>query len=273
MQKDREKGAHGAYGIRHRADKLLDRGPLEVAGNKKDARRNSFRDRLPELLKGSEVRKIRTRSRLGYTGAVPMTRIGRKVVSGESLLELDFLLVVDDVVGDLADVVAQPMSFRLPLGRKGSTWIPDFLVVHHEGPSELVEVKTEKTLHPADVDRHTAIRARVEAMRAAANGAGYRFRLATEREIRVQPRLANARLVHHLMNPFLKTHDLRVGAAALADLPDAADVAAFAARLPPHLRPLALMLAINLERGRMLAFDRTRPIGPSASFRIRRNYR
>lgn len=222
---------------------------------------------LPKLLRGSESRRIRTRSRRSYTGDVPMSRIGYKVVSGESLLELDFLLLVDDVMHDLRDVVSQPFELRIGPADASTGWMPDFLLDLVHGGGELVEVKTEEALHPEDPAKRAAAMFRVDAMRKAAAEAGYRFRLATEREIRIQPRLDNARLVHRAMSPFFSDRDMIAADLAFAGLEGELSVSALSRRLPTHLRPFALPLALRLERTGRLAFDRRLAIGPDSRFR------
>lgn len=229
-------------------DAELDHGPVE----QNLARYHS----LPPHLRGSEVRRVRTRSRRSYTGDVPMTRIGRKLVSGESMLELDFLLVADDVMSDLVDVVAQPLELSLQIAGRRHRWVPDFLISRRTSIPTIVEVKTEEKLHPEDSAKCSAIRARTEAMRTAAENAGYGFGLVTEREVRVQPRLSNAGLVHRSMSPFYTPAEDLAADIALGSLDSDTSVPALARALPQELRPFALPLALRLERRSMLGFNR-----------------
>lgn len=226
------------------------------------------RSKVPETIRGSEARKVRTRSHLGYTGEVPMTRLGGKLVSAESLLEFDCLVVLDDVEPDIVDVTAQPFELLIPFGPKGaSRWTPDFQVVHADGRQELIEVKTEKTLHPDDPEKRRIVLARVAAMRSAAAAAGYQFRILTEREIRVQPRLDNARLVHRAMSPFLSENNILQAAETLRALEETTSLHDFLAALPVGLQPYALILALRLERSGFVAFDRRLAIDSSSTFR------
>lgn len=229
-------------------DPDLDHGPIE--------QNLAHSHSLPPHLRGSEVRRVRTRSRRSYTGDVPMTRIGRKLVSGESMLELDFLLVADDVMSDLLDVVAQPFELSLQIAVKRHGWVPDFLISRRASLPTVVEVKTEEELHPKNPEKFRAIRARTVAMRTAAQNAGYAFGLVTEREVRVQPRLSNASLVHRSMSPFYTAAEDLAADIALAKLDSDTSVPALARVLPPGLRPFALPLALRLERRSMLRFDR-----------------
>lgn len=83
--------------------------PKSSAKKKRRARRRNPRH---ELIRGSEVRKIRHRGRTGYAGDVPMTRLRGKVVSGDSYLEFDFALVTDaqddDIVNMIVSVIRRP---------------------------------------------------------------------------------------------------------------------------------------------------------------------
>ena len=59
------------------------------------SKKGRYRAKTHRLIKGAEVRKIRTGRRNHFVGDVPMTRLNGKLVSGESLLEIDALTVLD----------------------------------------------------------------------------------------------------------------------------------------------------------------------------------
>jgi len=256
------------FAVHHRPGKTVDRQAIEKARRStKESTQGPRKGReLTPLIRGSEVRRIRTRSHPGYTGDVPMTRIGYKVISGESLLELDFLVLIDDVMSDLVGIFAQPMKLPIVVAGRSTTWNPDFLLSRTDLHHELVEVKTEEALHPEDPDERRLVTLRIEAMRKAAAAAGFGFRLATEREIRVQPRLDNARLVHRSMSPFFTKADILTVIAALGRLPERSDVPTLATTLPCRLAIYALPLALCLERLGHLFFDRSLLIRGASSF-------
>jgi len=127
---------------------------------------------------------------------VPMIRIGSKVVAFESLLEMDWLVVTDAFDFDITDVEHQPTVIEYFYDGKHRAWIPDFRVSRKATTRrELVEVKTWKHMHPRDNYEGAWRRGLMRARARAARQAHYDFRLCTDAEIRVQPRLKNALLV------------------------------------------------------------------------------
>jgi hypothetical protein len=228
------------------------RGLPTCAVNKKERARKKHRNHW--LTRGSESLKVRTGRRRSCVGDIPMTRLGGKVVSGESLLELDFLIIADAFESDLLDVIAQPFATTIVvLGRK-RVWTPDFLVKRRAGHDELVEVKHLNWLyHP---NNRALARLRLEAMAAAARERNCVLRVLTEDEIRIQPRLSNAKLIHRHCNPFTSQEHLVKAVAALSLLPEHCDISTLAQTLEKDLARHALSLAIRLERAGHIRIDR-----------------
>lgn len=142
------------------------------------------------------VRDPRRPPRNNYTGMVPMIRIGSRPVSFESMIEMDWLVVTDAFDFDVVDVRHQPCEIEYFFDGKHRTWTPDFQVVRKRtSRKELVEVKTLKYVHPGDGYKGAWRRAKLRAQARAAGRNHFDFRLCTDAEIRVQPRLKNALLV------------------------------------------------------------------------------
>ncbi len=182
----------------------------------------TYREKTHRLIKGSEKRKIRTGRRDGFVADVPVSRLGGKLVSADSM-----------------------------------KWTPDYLIKRKARYDEIVEVKILSWLYHADPAKRLFARERLRAMRAAAEERGCKFRLVTEDEIRVQPRLWNAMLVYRHCGPFLQQADLVSALAALSRAPNEGTVGTFGEILPEALRRQALRLAIVLERLDHLVIDRS----------------
>lgn len=135
-----------------------------------------------------------SRSKRGFVGRMPSYRSDPGLVPFESLLERDqaILLEVDPTV---ASIWAQPL--RLDVHFEGELYrpIPDFLAEYHDGGIVLWEVRAAGAVISADPAEQARVDAWYEAVRAEAARRGYDHRLVTERDIRVQPRLDNARHV------------------------------------------------------------------------------
>lgn len=240
--------------------------PLQESKSPAKKKRADRRNPRHELIRGSEARKIRHRGRTGYSGDVPMTRLRGKVVSGEGYLELDFALATDAQDDDIVAMVAQPLTLEIKLNGRRCKWTPDFLIERRAGPRELVEVKPLAKIRAKDPDKNAEARERLEACRVAAEEAGYLFRLATEQEIRIDPMLYNARLIHRHNGPFADNALLLKAILALGTLgpsPTVADLGAVVGQ-----RSAAIELAIRLDRLGHLRLDRTRRIGRSTVFEL-----
>jgi hypothetical protein len=219
--------------------------------------KKTYREKTHRLIKGSEKRKIRTGRRDGFVADVPVSRLGGKLVSADSMLEADFVLVTDAYEDDFTDIISQPFTLAISVNGRERKWTPDYLIVRKARFDEIVEVKILSWLYHTDSAKRLFARERLRAMRAAAEERGCKFRLVTEDEIRVQPRLWNAMLVYRHCGPFLQQADLVSALTSLARAPDESAVGTFGEILPEALRSQALRLAIVLERLGHLVIDRS----------------
>ena len=113
----------------------------------------------------------------------------------ESLLEADFITIVDAYDRDLAEIQEQPFPLKAWCLGRYRKWTPDFLLRREGRRPELVEVKTLQALYPEDEDEAAEMAAWVDAIAAATLEKGFDFVLQTEDEIRIQPLLWNAKLL------------------------------------------------------------------------------
>ena len=134
------------------------------------------------------IRKFTNRgSTTKVIGKFPSLKTG-KTVWFESQLERDmiFLLEFDsDVVG----YREQPLRIACSLDGKRHSYTPDFLVQRRLG-QQIVEVKYEE-----DAEKPENVRL-FDAVAPVCRETGYEFVVATERNIRAQPRLDNIKLLH-----------------------------------------------------------------------------
>ena len=155
-----------------------------------------------------------------------MTRCNWLGVAFESMLEMDWLIQTDAFTYDLRVVKAQPLQIKYWFDGKFRKWTPDFLrSVKSDNRSSLVEVKTLETLYPEDPEEQAWIKAKFAAIEHAANNEGYGFVLATENEIRVQPRLHNAWLMTSVPSRHYPEACFRAGIDAVLILPATSSIA------------------------------------------------
>jgi hypothetical protein len=177
-----------------------------------------------------------------------MTRLNGKLVSGDSLLEIDALHVVDAYDDNFTDVIAQPFTTTIVVLSRERRWTPDFLLRRRRSRDEVIEVKALSWLYHKDPEKASLARKRIAAMRSACSLQGYAFGLWTEDEIRVEPRLYNAKLVHRHCGPFVPNEDILLALSALARAPDSFTIRDFADLIAP-IHPIhGLGLAIKLQR-------------------------
>ncbi|APT34565.1 hypothetical protein MCBMB27_05274 [Methylobacterium phyllosphaerae] len=238
--------------------------PQSTLSDQQGTRPKSPWQKLPDLIRGTEVRKIRRRGHIGYTGDVPMTRLRGKVLSAESLLEADFLVVTDAQDDDIVEMAAQPLALPISLNGKPASWIPDYKIVRRTGVRELVEVKPLSKLRTTDPTKQAKVTARLNACRSAARAAGYTFRLVTEQEIRIQPLLYNAKLIHRHMHGFGDRRSIMRAILTLPSLSPASSVAALGSALDEPA--LALALAIRLDRLGHIRLDRAVQFSKATTF-------
>lgn len=223
------------------------------------------------LYRGTETRSHRYRGADSYTGDVPMTRLGGKVMGGFSMMEQDAYLTIDFKVENLLDAVAQPQRVPIVVGGKQRWWHPDALLKLRDEPPAFVEVKTIAALHPRTPspgaskeeverierrNRRVAItRIRIAAIRAAINSMGAQFWLLTEHQIRIQPQLHNADVMWCGMTANIPEEWIAEAVVALRRMPPVATVADLSACLPEFADSI-IMLACVLDRRGYLRLDR-----------------
>jgi hypothetical protein len=226
-----------------------------IRGTARRSKPGQYRAKTHRLIKGAEERKVRTGRRDHFVGDVPMTRLNGKLVSGESLLEID-ALTVRDFDGGFHDVIAQPFKTSLLVGSKERRWTPDFLFLNSCWAHEVVEVKMLSWLYHKDPAKAALAKKRLEAMEAACAKLGFTFSLLTEDEIRVEPRLYNAKMAHRHCGPFVPESSIVLGLSALAAAPQTITIREFSNMIAP-LHPIhGLGLAIKLERLGHVRIDR-----------------
>ncbi|MFC7699455.1 TnsA endonuclease N-terminal domain-containing protein [Bradyrhizobium sp. GCM10028915] len=233
----------------HRAAKPARRRPG------RGAKVSRWKQKTHRLIKGAEARKIRTGRHDHYVGDVPMTRLNGKLVSGDSLLEIDALFLLD-YDGGFEDVVAQPFTIEIEVRGRLRRWTPDFLIVRKDSQDELVEVKILSWLYHSDPTKAALARARLDALRSACSRRGFSFMLLTEDEIRVEPRLYNAHIAHRHNGPLVSPSSVVIGLSALAAAPATLTIKEFAHLIAPLHPIFGLGLAVRLERLGHIRIDR-----------------
>lgn len=156
------------------------------------------------------VRSIPRNGR-SVTGRMPVR--GQKAVAFESTLERDFALVTQFRQGFVA-LEEQPV--RIPVSAPQRSYVPDFLVTWASPkPTDLVEVK-----HLADLEAHRSqLAPKFAAAESYAGERGWRFVVATEREIRT-PLLGNAKfLLPYRTRPVDPGHSARLLSCLAAEGP------------------------------------------------------
>jgi hypothetical protein len=226
----------------------------------------SARWRAPDLIRGSEVRKVRARGKVGYTADNPMTRLQGKVVSAANLLQADFVLVTDAQDPDIVRVVSKPMALETTVEGRKREWVPDYLIERRAGPRELVDVMLLTRVYPADGEVRRSVHCQLEARQIAARVEGFRYRLVTEQEIRIEPMLYNARLMHRHNGPFRDPALLLKAILAVARLGPSSSVAKLGEAIG---KPRAAMeLAIRLDRLGHLRLDRSGRFDKNTRFEL-----
>jgi hypothetical protein len=131
------------------------------------------------------VRKITNHGYLKRIGKFPSLKLGR-MVWWESPLERDYIHLLE-ADGSVSFYQEQPLRIHFILDGKEYSYTPDFLV---KRPSDvlIVEVKPHKKIDSEENQR------RFRAATKACCQRGYKFVVATDTIIRIQPRLDNIKL-------------------------------------------------------------------------------
>lgn len=137
-------------------------------------------------------------------------------------------------------------------------------MTHDDGTREYVMVRTVSWLLGRNAKRAAARRDFLDAMSVAARRAGRKFRLVTEEQIRVQPRLNNAKMFQRHLVPYRNNAGERAAIEALAGLPENSSVATLQDRLGGRFD--AFVVAIQLDWLGHLRLDRSTEFSRSSSF-------
>jgi hypothetical protein len=191
----------------------------------------------------------------GYRMEVPVFRCGGQVVECESLLEGDFVTIVEAYDRDLVEIQEQPFPLKIWLNGRFRKWTPDFLLRLKRQQAELVEVKTLEALYPEDEAEAADMAGWVAAVEVAAMEAGFAFSLQTEDEIRIQPLLWNAKLLNRYAGDLYPERLERRGREALLALPPDSTIEALQAVIGGDVDAFAL--AIRLDWLGHVELDRT----------------
>ncbi|OKO73359.1 hypothetical protein AC629_36715 [Bradyrhizobium sp. NAS80.1] len=117
-------------------------------------------------------------------------------------------------------------------------------------PPNLIEVKPLIRIYPVHPDRRRQdflrwrAKARWRAIRLAALILGFGFELATEREIRVMPSLANAGAMRRCSDSFFPARWEKLGRLALLRLPHESSIPELARVLPPDIDAFSVALRL-----------------------------
>lgn len=131
------------------------------------------------------ARRITNKGSKKIIGKFPSLLMG-VIVMWESKLERDFIYLLE-FDPDVVSYREQPMRIIYALNGKQRRYTPDFLVLRKE-KKQLIEVKPKAKVLKGNNQQRFRIIAEICSAR------GYEFKLATECEIRVQPRLYNIKL-------------------------------------------------------------------------------
>ena len=135
----------------------------------------------------TRARKVITRSTSKVIGLFNSLK-NRALVPWESSLEFDCLRLLE-TDNSVALFAAQPEVLDYELEGRSRRYYPDFRVEHHNGRTEIIEVKFEADLADPEQQARFAIIAEAYKKR------GIDFRFMTERDIRPEPLRANVRLM------------------------------------------------------------------------------
>ncbi|GJE81014.1 hypothetical protein [Methylorubrum thiocyanatum] len=202
----------------------------------------------------------------GYRMEVPVYRVGGQVVDCESLLEGDFVTIVDAYDRDLVEILEQPLALRIWFAGRFRKWTPDFMLRLGARKPELVEVKTLEALYPEDEAEAAKVEGWWEAVGEAAMRQGFAFSLQTEDEIRIQPLLWNAKLLSRYADDLYPEGLVRRGREALLALPLETSVADLQGLTGGDVDAFAL--ALRLDWLGHVEIDRTAKFCRSSLMRV-----
>jgi hypothetical protein len=213
---------------------------------------------------GTQPGKIRTGQEDHYVGETSMMRIKRKLVGARSLLALEFLTVTDAFTRDITDIVADPTPLVVNVRGEMKQGKPHYMIAHENGRRDLVMVHTVSWLTGTTAEKGAYRRDFLDGMAEAARRKGYGFRLVTEEQIYVQPRLANAKLLRRHLVPYRSNNDEIAAIEALGGLPEESSVAALQETLGKRID--AFVVALRLDWLGHLKLDRRTHFSRASTF-------
>lgn len=146
------------------------------------------------------VRDITNRGSKKIIGKFPSYLMGT-IVMWESKLERDFLYLLE-FDPDVLSYTGQPVRILYNFAGKLCRYTPDFLVVRKH-KRQIIEVKPKDRIFKGDNEQRFRIISQV------CRAVGYEFKVVTEANIRVQPRLNDIRLLwKYARTPFTPQHQL-----------------------------------------------------------------
>jgi hypothetical protein len=140
----------------------------------------------------------------GYTGTFPSER-GRRQIPISSLLEMDFCILVE-VDPTVVRFWERPMVVEFAFDGRVRTDRLDFYVEHRDGRRVMWTIRTAKTLAVESVTGLARSAGYYDLVRERVRESGCEFRIASEREIRVEPRLHNAKIILRGCSPLFPKH-------------------------------------------------------------------
>ncbi|MGP9811382.1 hypothetical protein ACTZWT_07710 [Rhodopseudomonas sp. NSM] len=171
-----------------------------------------------------------------------------KLVGARSLLALDFLTVIDAFTRNVTDVIDELAPLSVDVRGEAKMQRIDYAIFHKDGQRDLVLVWTVSWLMQRTRELGVTPREFIDAMTSAARRIGFGFRLETEDDIRVQPRLSNARMLRrHLVGYAENDQKLQklLAIDALAQLPKESSVAALQEQVGSRFDAFALALQLD----------------------------
>jgi hypothetical protein len=165
-------------------------------------------------------------SRHGYVGRLPSYRdADAGLLVFESLLERDFLVLLESDAG-VTQIWPQPLTLTVRFLGHVYRPIPDFFSGHKPGERRLWEVRPAAVVLTDDVIVQAEIDAWYDAVAEEAYRRGFEFHLMTERDIRIEPRLANSRHILRGAGDLVDNSAISAVMAVLPCLPDPVTIGA-----------------------------------------------
>lgn len=189
-----------------------------------------------------------------------MMCLENKLVGARSLLALDFLTVIDAFTRNVTDVIDGPPPLSFDVRGEATVQRIDYAIFHQDGQRDLVLVRTLSWLSYRVRKLSVTPRDFIDAMSSAARRIGFGFRFVAENDIRIQPRLSNARMLRRHLVGYAENVQKLLAIEALAQLPEELSIAALQEQVGSRLDAFALALQLDwlghIRVDRRTAFSR-----------------